>query len=441
MKYSILFLILVLLQQLPAQNLNLNLSGMNYGIRVGPVTASSLGLGGATVTGDDPLFSVISNPALAANNSGLIKVNVGAAYHKLEEDRSYPYYDNFGGFVDYGSYYFNKNWYGSYYGLVAVKLPFKQLMDLSFATGVMPYLEFNYNYKEEVRSANYGDALLAYNVIRSDGNIYALPFSVAFSPVKEAGFLDKLSAGIAVKRLTGRIEQRWLIEARDPSLEPLAYQYDIERTLDNNPFIPSAGFQVEMFKRLRLAAVYRHNYKLTFKHDTLKVDEQQLKIQKIIYPSQLEFGLGYRFQNLLEARIYAAFEYTFWSQFEDNQNEGPEFDDAYALKAGVEHIFLNKVPFRVGINYRTLREDKKAAATLITFGIGYQVAGVRLDFAAGISSLQFFQSDPFVDENYGVDLRSRIKNHIGNDIYSNKDRVKWHESFIRFDLSYTLDWH
>ena len=299
MKYFVLIILLLITMNSFAQQLEMNISRMNYGAENQYLSARSLGLAGAGVAGDDAYASVLLNPALAVYSQSWLNLNAGLSIYKLEEDRSFPYYDNFGGFVDYGSYVFNKYWYSQFYGVITSRLPFDNLMDLSIATGFIPFLSFDYDYLEEVRSDYYGDALLAYNKLKSEGVLNAIPFNIAFKPY-DGLLLDRqvsVAIGAGVNVLTGSIEQLDKVETKTASLSGLDYEINYQRDLDNLPVIPTAGIQLKIGDRFSFGTTLRLPYDVDFKttndNDTLIVN------QTLSYPMRLSLGTEYRFQNIL----------------------------------------------------------------------------------------------------------------------------------------------
>jgi hypothetical protein len=429
MKYLALAIVLFAVMNSFAQPVEMNIMRMRYGNDNPYLTARSLGLAGAGIAGDDTYASVLLNPALTAYSESWLQFNTGIAIHKLEEDRSYPYYDNFGGFVDYGSYVFNKYWYSKFYGVISSRLPFDNLMDLSVTTGFIPFKDFDYDYLEEVRSDYYGDELLGYNQWRSDGEIYAIPLNVAFKPVV-LGILDQefsLAFGIGAKILTGSIEQMKKVETKTASLSGRDYELNFKKDVDNMPVIPSVGLKINFGKRFSFGASIDLPYDIEFKNKTTGPDSSMVVAkEKLSYPMRLKFGTEYRFQNILEARIFTDFIYTFWEDFEDYQNEDISFDDTYNVRAGIEHIFFNKVPFRVGFDYGTLRESKNYSQTLLSAGTGLMVENIHIDMAGGISSLKYKQGDLFDDAIYNMETRSEL------------DQVRWNHFYGRIDINYAF---
>ena len=432
MKYYGLILMFIFCTNSFAQQLEMNFSRINYGYENQYMTARSLGLAGAGVAGDDASASIFLNPALAVYSKSWLNLNTGLSVYKLEEDRSFPYYDNFGGFVDYGSYVYNKYWYSQFYSVLTSRLPFDNLLGLSIATGFVPFQSFDYDYLEEVRSDYYGDALLAYNQISSDGVLNAIPFNIAFKPVDKLLSDSKISIaiGAGVKILTGSINQLKKVETKTASLSGLDYENKNKRDLDNLPVIPSAGIRIKIGDRFSLGSALRLPYDIKFINKIYEInalkDTAYTVDQKLSYPMKLSLGTEYRFQNILEARIFTDFIYTFWENFKDSETEDLNFDNTYNVRAGIEHIFFNKVPFRVGFDYGTLRESKNYSRAVLSAGTGIIMNNLQLDMAVGISSLVYRQADMFDNADYGMDS------------VTDADRVRWNQLYVRIDVNYVF---
>ncbi|HES59777.1 MAG TPA: hypothetical protein ENO18_05025 [Caldithrix sp.] len=408
----------------------MNISRVNYGMDNEYLTARSLGLAGAGVAGDDAYASVLINPALAVYSESWLNLNTGISIYKLEEDRSYPYYDNFGGFVDYGSYVFNKYWYSQFYGVITSRLPFDNLMGLSVSTGFIPFKSFDYDYLEEVRTKAYEDPLVAYNHLTSEGVLNAIPFNIAFTPYQGKLFDTKinLAVGAGVNVLSGSIEQLNKVTVKDSTI--YAYEITDLQDIDNMPVIPSFGLKLNVGDRFSVGTALRLAYDIDFKNKVIMSDAHSDTIihskQTLSYPMRLSFGTEYRFQNILEARIFTDFIYTFWEDFEDSENEDLSFDNTYNIRAGIEHIFFNKMPFRVGFDYGTLRESKDYSQALLSAGTGFILNNIQVDMAVGISSLTYKQMDMFDNAKYGMESSS------------DADQVQWNHLYARIDVNYAF---
>lgn len=432
MKYLFLISLLLISVKSFAQQLEMNLMRMDYGFENQYLTARSLGLAGAGVAGDDAYASVLINPALAVYSESWLNMNTGISIYKLEEDRSYPYYDNFGGFLDYGSYVFNKYWYSQFYGVITSRLPFESLMGLSIATGFIPFQSFDYDYLEEVRSGDYGDPLLGYNHLTSEGVLNAIPINLAIIPIN-GKLMDKqvtLAIGGGIKLLTGSVELNEKIEVKRAEYFDTVRQLKYERELDNLPVIPQVGIQIKYGNRFSIGSSLRFPYDLEFKNKVYlantSADTSMIVNQKLSYPMRLSLGTEYRFQNILEARIFTDFIYTFWEDFEDSQKEDISFDNTFNIRAGIEHIFFNKVPFRIGFDYGTLRESKDYSQALLSAGTGFILNNVKVDMAVGISSLTYRQQDMYPNENFGYENAT------------DADQVQWNHLYARIDVNYAF---
>ncbi len=404
------------------QRTDLNLQRIYYGQEMPALSARSLGMGGAGLAGDDIFLAADVNPALLAHHNGQFSLQGGMHLYNLEEDRSFPYYDNFGGFVDYGSYYFQNNWYSSFYGNVAYTLPFDSVLNATVSVGAQPFLDYDYTYFEEVRSTSFEDNLLAYNIIESRGQLLQIPLTVAARPVKQ------LAVGLSVAMIQGSLEQEERVEVKAQSLDDLQASYMVEAELDNAPLLINVGGQYFVNERLTVAAAYRAPYTLTWKnaYRFRQLPDKALGDVELDYPGRIGAGVDYRFENILMARLLVDYYYEFWSDFKDSGNPALVFEDTYNIRVGVEHVFFNDVPFRVGFDYGTLPQDRSLTRTRITVGGGLDLEAVTLDVAGGFSSTEHFQGDLYDDALYGLDTRT------------DSDRVRWAEFFGRVSLSYTF---
>ena len=423
-------LLILFATSLFAQNVNLNDSKMNYGEPMQFLNTRSLGMGGTGIADGTNVSDFLLNPALGVLNQTELSVSAKGHFNKYQEDRSFPYYDSFGGFVDYGSYVFNENWYNNFSGTVNYVLPSDLIPDfpkISVALAINPFLDFNYDYVEEVRTTSFSDAILAYNKIQSDGTLQEISFNAA------AKVLDELALGMRIGMITGEIEQSSKINPIDNGLENIRLNETNKISLESNPIKLNFGLYYQANEFLSLGSRISLPYTLKFQHDglmeTVDTSATYLEIQNIDYPLSLGFGLNYRFTNVLLARLNFDFEYTFWSDITDNLNPDLRFEDTYRIMVGIEHIFMDKVPFRLGFNYEPLRENNSITKTVLTAGTGIVFDNFTLELSGGISSLTYNQFDMYDNAIYG--LASRGENAL--------DRVETDSFFGSIELNYFID--
>ena len=96
---------------------------------------------------------------------------------------------------------------------------------------------------------------------------------------------------------------------------------------------------------------------------------------------------------------------------------------------GIEHIFFDKLPFRVGFNYQPLKENRRYTRSVLTLGVGLLFENFEIDLSGGMESLTTNQSDMFDDGNYPP-LESRV---------DDTDRVQSNYLYGMIEFRYGLD--
>ncbi len=360
------------------------------------------------------------NPALIARADSGITLWISGGMASLKEDRSFPYYDNFNGFVDYGSYYYQDNSVFNYALQVAWRLPdFYEGLRMAVGASVQPFLDYNYTYFEEVRSSGFGDALLAYNEYSAAGyrTGNAITLGAAYG-----GF----AAGVNVAVLQGDIDRTDRIEPKALGLESIARDVHIARKTDVLPALALLGATWQADERLTLALSYRTPFEINETYNYSSADTAYSTPVELRYPARFGAGMDYRFRNILQARLMLDFYYTFWSGMRDSENPGLDFNDTYALRIGVEHIFFNDFAFRAGYAFETDRENRELTRTQLTAGLGYVWNRLTLNAGFAWSALEYFQNDLYDNALYGETTRS------------DNDRVTWNEMRVKFDLTIHL---
>ena len=419
MKKLVVLLLFVCAPFVMAQQANLNIDRTLYGRDINALTARSMGMGGAGLANGNAFSATSHNPALLVNSAAGFSINGGITLYNLEEDRSFPYYDNFGGFVDYGSYYYQSNWYNHMYGQVVWAGP-KEWMNLHVGSGFVPFKSFDYDYFEEVRSSGFGDDLLAYNIMESKAMLFAIPLNVAVTPVKD------VSVGLGLSFLTGDDVYKERIVAKSLKVAAAARSLEMNSQLDGVPLVVKPGVNYHVDERLTVGATYRLPYTLKTTVSVVQDTQRYSSTRQVRYPARIGAGIDYRFQNILTARLMVDYHYTFWSKMTDDRNPDLHFDDTYEFNIGVEQTFFNNVDFRAGFEYQTMRETRELTRSAVTAGLGFSFFDVRIDLAAGFSNSDHNQKDLYDNALYGEATRTGL------------DRVRWSETFGRIDFSYTF---
>ncbi len=389
--------------------------------------ARSLALGGAGSVSLDAPTAMFYNPAALTGIDHSVKGNVSLNLRKLEERRAYPLYDRFDGVTARGIYAINNNWYLRPEGTVAAAVPQSFLPGLTVAAGSFTEIDQNYQYLEEVRENEFGDALLAYNRIEFDGALQRYGLALA-APLP---VLPDLSLGFQAGMLDGHLDYVREVNFVNGNQNDILQR--VHRTLDNTPLVLSLG------------GVYRANERLTAGADvvlpyTVKYRaagaEGVVLNEEIQYPLKLNGGFEYRARQELQARLNVDVGYEFWSQADYSSEIGgvvsttQEFVDVFVIKAGIEHIFYNKIPFRVGMQYRNSYQTRGNTRTLLSAGTGFFGNNWKVDVAGAYSQYSYRYADLFNDEIYGGTRVPR----------NQKDDVDEYNLFGRISLTFFLDY-
>jgi long-subunit fatty acid transport protein len=137
-------------------------------------------------------------------------------------------------------------------------------------------------------------------------------------------------------------------------------------------------------------------------------------------------GIDYRFVNPLQAHILFDVSYDFWSRFKDSARPDLSLNDTYTIRTGIEHVFFDQVPLRVGFAFGLIPENKELTRTLLTLGTGYTTNIWEINVSGGVSSMEFFQDDLYAESIFGLDDRTE------------SDRVKLTEYYVRMDLKVSV---
>ncbi len=361
--------------------------------------ARTLGLAGAGSISNPTSTSLSLNPAGLSKNEAKLVLQLTGAVIKLEERRSYPIYNRIDDVIEQGIYVVNNNWHPFLQGDLLMGLNIEAFPYLkTVAVGMHNELNQDYMYKEEVRENIFGDSLLAFNEIEYDGKLNRYNLGAGF----DAGMGFHLGFQIGV--LQGDLQ-------KDSSITFFQEGDDVNfsrlRDLDNMPIVASLGGIYDIDERVSVGSHMQLPYSVDYTFtDNLS---QQAGKESIKYPMQLTGGFEYRAQQILQARLNIDFTYEWWSQTQYKFESGngsiirENLDDAIAIKVGIEHIFHNKIPFQVGLQYRTSYLDRTQSRTLITAGTGFMGNNWQVDAAGGFSNLNYRFPDLFDDARYGGD--------------------------------------
>lgn len=388
--------------------------------------ARSLSLGGAGSVSLSAPGAMLYNPAALTGISHSLVGEISLSNRKLEERRSYPLYDRFDGILGDGIYAINNNWYLQPEGAAAVSLPLKTIPGLTVALGSFVEVDQDYQYLEEVRKNIFGDSLMAYNRIEYDGTLRRYGMAIA-APLP---FYPAVSVGMQMGMLKGSLDYLREVNFLKASLSDQVEQ--VSRSLDNTPLVFSLGAMYRYSRRISGGLDIALPY--TVKYASGNQNNQKL-VEEIKYPLRVNVGLEFRARQELQARLNVDFSYEFWSKDAYTSEIGgvipttQEFSDVYKLKVGIEHIFFNQVPFRVGMQYRNSFQVRGNTRTLLSAGTGFLGDNWQVDVAGAFSKASYRWPDLFDDALFGGDRSNSSIDDVDETYFFGQISVKYFLDF------------
>jgi hypothetical protein len=370
-----------------------------YGQQEQYFTPRNLGLGGAGLASETGVSALFLNPALMAEQNNTYGFFAAAGYSGNEEERSIRVYDTFDNYLADQIYAMHSSGEPTGAGNFSWKLPWLKGFSPVVGLGIARVWTFGYEYREQLRDpdpyASIRDALYGYNNIESAGNIYQTALAFAVKP------LENLYVGLNMGILSGEITQKKWVSAVAENNPPFTDStlYDNTYSFDGLPFVGSLGLAWKADERFTFGAVFYWPYTMNFSGGYYYES-----------PLRIGFGVDYRARNINWARINFDVEYAAWSGVENKWSFGsegeisgnPDWRDTWTFKVGIEHLFHEAFPFRVGFNYRQIPQQKKINDFLITLGTGYVSGPFVFEISGGAGSKNYRQEDIFPNSLNGA---------------------------------------
>lgn len=380
-----------------------------------------------------------TNPAAMEEQPGL-KASLNYSLRAFKEERSYPAIDMFEDKVTDNVYASNRKYYPGYAGGALYNFS-RYTVGATFA----PVWDMRYNYREEVRASlpagSYNrDPVVGYHNIERTGQIYAGGVGIG------AQLLSGLRAGAGLHFLSmvnGKESYSIAVIKQDDALAATSdtgYTSDVK--LDGAPVVASLGLTYDINWRFRVGFNYRTG--ATLKMNSYKdlpvlqrrtllpgyVHSADAKAVEIKMPGTISFAVRGKFQNPIHTTAQLEVRYTDWSKYSVNFNGASDsttaianhFQETFEYHIGVEHIVLDKYPFRFGFVYRESPLGSEFEQSLFTIGGSYLWDHFSLDIGAIFGSVTYQYTDIFPAVSQTTDRLETVN-----------------ESDARVNL--TLNWH
>ena len=366
-----------------------------YGTPELGASARSRAMGGVGVALGNGAFSLVDNPAALLLARGR-RLDFAASLVRASENRFVPLFDTFDSYVVETAIAVNDHAYGGMGGGYAAD-PWGE-RGPAVAVGLFERYDPRYDYYDERRSVT-TDAIVSERTMRTAGVLRTASAGAAW-PIGTGSGL-----GAAVHYYFGTITDRDALVAYGAGGSAAVSR--LERRLHGVSGI--LGATIRAGNRLQLGASFEtaprlHQDFTSWQGDS--VTSAPRSNGDLELPSRAQVGGTYRPRNALRTTFAFDLVYRPWSKTEDDLTPGRALEDTWQACFGLEHVFYNNLPGRIGFRYGRSYGQRGADAATFTFGFGYRVDRLRLDLAGEVGKRESRQAPvwPRADQGPAVGL-------------------------------------
>lgn len=388
---------------------------LGLGSKVFQGSARCGGMGEVALLCEDSPLAVVGNPASLAM---FRRPEVIASYRFLsfEEDWSFPAHDSFDAILGYNTYSRNSNLYHS--GAVAVASgAVPQALGVSVGFAVAPAYDFSYDFYEEIRDRSTSsvptDKVIANGFIESEGDILSLSFGAGKS------LREDLSVGVSVDYLFGDFD----LEARLSSVDTTkVHCWESPGTETSDSFRSSnlsgmryrVGARYRLNMRVEMAACATSGCDLEGDYSTTSTDgllgflpreSEEGGSFMLKYPASYTLGIAFKPRNELLTVIEANVTYTRWSDAANEALDDLRLEDTYTWHIGIEHVFYNQQPLRLGFVYADSPTEEQTSEAALTVGSGIMFRGFAIEAAGKVGWREYRHAVVFDDSIFCAQSR------------------------------------
>jgi len=404
-----------------------------------------MGIGNTLLTTGNTSMLILSNPAKISqiNNSIFFQ----SSYLSSSERRSMIITDMWGDFLTNADYVFNDN--------TLLKNAFgfngsKKINDktaIGFGYNYAPFLSFNYNYKEEVRSdadledgvIGIDDPIIGYHILKNKGDTYVQSLGLSYS---FATFSNIISIGIGFNELKStKIEDEVFISIIDDTeyaQNNLSLVEDHSNTLQLEKEYFST-LSIELLYKNSLEVVMGFEDKVIFNSDFAYISPYiseglpyafgpnysytnlEYLFYGLVYEKPKKYNFGISYKPIYNSDFLIAFEMTkkVWEHqalIEYGLNDNPYSyflkNDIMEYRFGFEYSPIKGFPIRAGLVYSESPFKVLDDKTTLTLGTGKSFKNLFLDFALNYNMLKYPHLDLFPSNIYGFNIDTVKENNL-----------------------------
>lgn len=362
-----------------------------YGTPLLGQSVRSRSMGGAGSALNQGAYSLVDNPAGMAITRGS-RLDLSVGLQRSSEVRFVPLFDTFDSFVDDAAIAVNDHQYADLSGGIVWDPGLAS--GLTFGFGLFDRYDPRYDYYDERRSTSTSDQLLAERFITTEGVIRAVSLGAAYP------FRPGSAIGLAFNWYQGEIDTRdALVPHASTSSASLT---QLERRLSG--LSVTAGASARVDERLQASIAIESR-------PVLDNDYTQVQDGVVVSPvsSSADLELPVRVQGAAAFRPRNTQRTTFvmdvvwmnWSAVEDALAPTLDFDDTWDVRFGLEHVYYNALPGRIGFRYSRSYAQREADRAAVTLGIGYRVQNLSIDFGGEVVKRTSWQEPVWPREEQG----------------------------------------
>jgi len=388
-----------------------------YGTTQLGISPRSRAMGGAGAALGNGAYSLVDNPAALAFEPGS-RIQLQGNLARVTEDRLVPLFDTFDSYVTMSAVAVNDHNYANLSGGVVLEL---EKSGIQLSAGIFDRYDPRYNYQDERRSTDFPpnrDRITSTLTIVEEGMLQSLTVGAAI-PLLE----KRLDVGAAVNYYFGTFTNSvdtvfYLVEGAPGSAD----QQQLERSLDG--YSITLGVAAHLSERIAVGLAFETPPQLsqdaTFSSNSAPDSSASGDLD---LPLRVQGGVTYHPRNTFQTTFAADVVYMPWSNITDTVVPSQNYEDSWQVRFGLEHVFYNKLPGRIGFMYGNSYALSEADVSVFTFGFGYLSGPLRLDLSGEVFKRNSFQpalrphasEGPYIGEGDDSVQDSMVRVTIGAD--------------------------
>lgn len=359
-----------------------------YGSTQLGISPRSRAMGGAGSALGNGTYSLVDNPAALAFEPGS-RIQLQGNMARVTEDRLVPLYDTFDSYVAMAAVAVNDHDYANLTGGGVFELKKSGIL---LSAGIFDRYDPRYDYQDERRSTDYPPA--------RDRITSTLT-------IEEQGMLQSLTVGAGVPLLEKRLDVgaavNYYFGTFTSSVDTVFYNIDgspasadrqhLERSLSG--YSVTLGVAAHVSERISVGLAFETPPQLSQDATFSSNDVPDSTVSgDLDLPLRVQGGVVYHPRNTFQTTFAADIVYMPWAHITDTVLPSQDYEDSWQVRFGLEHIFYNKLPGRIGFTYGNSYALSEADIAVFTFGFGYLSGPLRLDLAGEVFKRNSYQA-PF----------------------------------------------